>query len=302
MYASIATKLIGGGIAGGLNASAQNDERAAQLAAYANLPAPPNYNTAFQQGLSLQNQAAPQQLAADYALRKQYIPRELSQSLTAYGKDDPWLQSLNLQTLHSVDPQYLQLYRQLSNNASNDLASGSQLTPDQLAQANAYIGGAQAARGNILGNSPVAANSLYDAQLGQQLYQQRIANAQTVMNSGGPESRFGQIGGNAGQAALSQGLNAFTSPGATYYQMPQNWGQQYVTNAYSHWQGADQNALAQANAAYHAAPQVNPWLASLSAASGAMAGMGSSPYGGAAGPSGASSTSSNPLSSYMSGF
>jgi hypothetical protein len=268
----MAVKAIGAGVSAGINANTQNDLRAQQLAAYMGLAPAPDYQKLFQQGWGAQNAAVNGQAWQDIALRNVIAPNQQQQAFNLYSQYAPQYAQANLKTLKQVDPQYMQLYGELSNAVSNDLSKGTQLTPQQLAQANAYIGGAQAARGNVLGNAPVAAQALYDSQLGQQLYQQRIANAENLMNSGGPESRFGEIGGNVGQMSLGSGMQALTNPATEYYQMPEGWAQQYANMGALAWNQNHENQIAQAQAQYNAVPQVNPWLASMAAGSAALAG------------------------------
>lgn len=266
------TKVIGAGIQGGLQAGFQNDEHNAQLAAYSNLPAAPNYQNLWQQGFNAQNGMTPAQVYSDFKLRSQYAPEEQQQALNLYQQYAPQYNATNMAMLKKTDPQYLSGYKQLGSAVSGDLASGSQLTPQQLQLDNANIAGAQASRGNVLGSANVSAQGLYDANAQNAMYQQRLGNMSNFLQQGGPESKFGQLGGGQGQAALGQGMQGLTQPGTEYYQIPQNLGNTYMQAGQMQWQGNEQNALAKASAAYSAVPQQNPWLASLSAASGAFAG------------------------------
>lgn len=274
-YGKIASQLIsgiGGAVAGGLNAGTQTDQRNAILGAYGALPTAPNLQNLFNQGWNAQNAETPGQVYSDYKLRSQYAPAEQQQAYNLYNQYAPQYAQTNLGLLNKVDPQYLSGYRQLGSDLSNDLASGSQMNPQQLGLANSYVDSAQAARGNVLGNANVAGNALYDAQQGNALYQQRIGNVEGYLQNGGPESKFGELGGNLGEAALGQGMQALTNPGMEYYQAPQNWGQEYAGLGQQQYQDAFQRESAIANATATAPPSVNPWIASLSAGFGALAG------------------------------
>jgi hypothetical protein len=281
--AAVGIGAIGAGVAGAVNASSSDAERQAQLAAYAHLPAPPNYQHLFDAGWNAQNAETPNQVYQDFKLRSQYAPAEQKQALQLFQQYGPQYDAENLRLLQQVDPQFLAGYRQLGSDLSSDLALGSQLTPQQLALDNADIAGNQAARGNVLGNAPVAAASLFDANAQQAMYQQRLQNLQSYLAGPNPQGQFAALGAGAGQAALTQGTAALTNPQMQYYQLPQNWGPQYVQNASLRWTQQNQDALAQAQAAYSAVPQVNPWLASMAAGSGALAGGLSGTGGGSSG-------------------
>lgn len=305
-YGKVASQLIsgvGGAVAGGLNAGTQNDIRAQQLGAYANLPAAPNYLNLFTQGNAAQAAMTPGMVQADNALRQQIAPGQQQAALHLYQQYMPQYNAANLAELKKVDPQYMQGYQQMGAALSSDLAAGSSLTPAQLSLANSYVNAGQAERGNVLGNANVAGNALYDANAGNALYQQRLGNMSSYLSSGGPESRFSAIGGNAAAGALSQGVSGLTNPGMEYYQIPQNQGNTYMQAGQTGWQEQDQNAMAQAQAAYSAVPEVNPWIASLSAGFGALAGnssAGSVPSTGAA-PGGGGMNLQGMLGSYLGG-
>lgn len=299
-YGKIASQLIsgiGGAVAGGLNAGTQTDQRNAILAAYGALPSPPNLQNQFQQGWNAQNAMTPAQVYSDYKLRSMYAPEEQKQAFNLYSQYAPQYAQENLALLKKVDPQYLNGYRQLGADLSNDLSAGSSLTPQQLQLANSYVDSSQAARGNVLGNANVAGNALYDAQQGQALYQQRIGNMEGYLQNGGPESKFGALGGNQALQSLGQGMQNLTNPGMEYYQLPQNWGQEYASLGQEQYQDDYQRSLQQAQATASAPPSVNPWIASLSAGFGALAGNaqsgGLTPAG--AGATGGSSSWSNSL-------
>lgn len=271
MYGKIISG-IGGGIAGGLNAGTQNDVRAQELAAYSSLPNAPDLAALYNQGYAQQNAQTPDQVYQDFKLRSQYAPAEQQQALNLYSQYAPQYAQQNLATLNKVDPQYVAGYKQLGGDVSSDLSYGSQLTPQQLQLDNANIAGAEASRGNILGNDAVSAQGLYDANAQNAMYQQRLGNESSFLQQGGPESRFGEIGGNASNAALNTGMQGLTNPGTEYYQIPQNLGQTFAGYGQQEFSDTDQNAMAQANAAYNAVPQVNPWIASLAGASAGFSG------------------------------
>lgn len=266
--------LIGGGVAGGLGAGTQNDLVDQKLAAYGNLTPVPDYQKLFMQGWTAQNQMTPEQVYQDFKLRSMYAPAEQEQALNLYKQYAPQYNQANMAMLGKIDPQYLTGYKNLGADVTRDLGYGSHLTPEQLQLDNANINAAQAARGNVRGNANVSAAGLYDANAQDQMYQQRLGNMANFLRQGGPESKFSELGGNAGQAALQQGTGGLTQPGTEYYQIPQNFGQSYVNNSSLGFQQSEQEALQQAQAAYGPGVHVNPWIASLTAGFGALAGGG----------------------------
>jgi hypothetical protein len=134
--------------------------------------------------------------------------------------------------------------------------------------------GAQAARGNALGNAPIAAEALYQGQAGQALKQQRIANMQRFLAGPGPEDKFGGLYGSAGGAALGTGISAASNPGYSYLEGPQGWGSAFQHAAQDEFKDEASLALARARAYASAPPEVNPWLTSFAEGLSGLASMG----------------------------
>lgn len=276
-YGALASKLIsgvGGAVAGGLNAGAQNNLHDAQIQAFANLPAAPDLLKQFLSGWTQQNQQTSGQAMNDLKLRLGMAPTEAKYSLDLLKQYGPQFAKANLASLKAFDPQFTSGYAQLGNTVSNELSQGRNLSPDQLSQANADIQAAQAGRGNVIGSSPVAAQSLFDAQTRNAMFQQRLGNMQSYLNGASPEARAGGMYG-IGAGALGQETQNISAPGNQYYQNPTSWGPEFASLAQTQWGDTEQNALAQAHAAYGAVPgNQNPWLASLASGFGALAGSG----------------------------
>lgn len=288
----IAVKAIAGGINGFLQGDQSNALRNQIIGAYSHLPQAPNLNKQFMAGWNAELGATPQAVAEDESLRSQVIPNEMSQAAAMYGAYAPQIARTNLATLKSVDPQFLADYGQLSNSLGSQLAAGSGLTPEMTTELQGQIRGAQAARGNVLGDAPVSGEALYLGQAGQQLLQQRQGAMESFLNGANPESQFNSLAG-AGGTALAAGSQDALMPGYMFQQGPQNWAQAYAGNAQTQWQDTDTNALAQARAIASAPAAVNPWLASLQGSFGAVSGGGGS---------GGSRSSSSGLGSLMSLF
>jgi hypothetical protein len=270
----MAIKAIAGGINGYLQGNQSNALRNQIIGAYSNLPQAPNLQNAFLNGYSAQLGEAVPAAQQNYALDQAYSPLQMGVAANEYSQYLPQFAGANLAALKEVDPQFLSGYKALGNSVSSNLAAGSSLTPDMQNQLTGDITGAQAARGNVLGNAPVSADALYLGQAGQQLLQQRQGAMESFLNGANPQSQFGALAG-TGASALAGGTSAATQPWQ-YEQAPTNWGPQFENAAQTQWQDTDTNALARARAIASAPAAVNPWLSSLSGASGAIGGGGSS--------------------------
>lgn len=257
-----AIKAIAGGVNGFLQGSAQNDQREQILNAYSNLPEVPDLENEFMSGYFKQLQFTPEALALDRRLRAQYLPQDMAQAAALYRQFLPQFAQANLRALRRVDPQFIAGREQLYDTVSTDLAQGSGLDPAFREQLTSYLRGAQAARGNVLGNAPIAAEALYDGQAGQALKQQRIDNMARFLSSPGPESRFGNLAG-GGFSALGAGVAAAMNPGYSYMEGPEGWGKVYMDAAQTEFEDANSQALARARAVASAPPETNPWLTSL---------------------------------------
>ena len=103
---------------------------------------------------------------------------------------------------------------------------------DQVTQAER---GAQAARGNIFGGAPAAAEAMSVGDAGFRMRQQRLANASAFLSGTTPVAQFGQISG-AQQGAsawnpmgIQQGMGLNANAGAMGAQFEQNkWQQEFA--------------------------------------------------------------------------
>lgn len=151
--------------------------------------------------------------------------------------------------LEIADPKRFAANEALGQKISDDLSLGSNISADQARIAEQDIRSAQAARGNMYGNAASAAEVLAKFNVGQQMQQQRIANAQSYLGlapiSGG---QIGQPNPNAsgfGANILQPMQNAAFVGGQQYLQgqgiNAQNYGTQmsgynaqlsYMANTY----------------------------------------------------------------------
>jgi hypothetical protein len=208
----------------------------------------------------------------------------------------PQYAQLYTNILNQVNPGYSDLYSKLGQKVSQDLDLGYSMSPAMQAQVQQDIRGAQDARGNWFGPAPTADEAYGSAQARQQLYQNRLQNAEGFLSARSPADMLAQIRGNT---AATQGWNveaapSYVDPGAIASAMGMQYGNQQ--NAFNNklaaygfnnqWKTQDwsnslyQNALGGAGAGGGGSAWGNAGMGALSgAASGAMTGMAAGPYG-----------------------
>jgi len=207
----------------------------------------------------------------------------------------PQYAQLYTDILNQVNPGYSDLYSKLGQRVSQDLDLGYSMSPAMQAQVQQDIRGAQDARGNWFGPAPTADEAYGSAQARQQLYQNRLQNAEGFLSARSPSDMLGQI---RGDTAATQGWNvqtapSYVDPGAITSAMAMQYGNQQ--NAFNNklaaygfnnqWKTQDwsnslyQNALGGGGGGSGSA-WGNAGMGALSgAASGAMAGSAAGPYG-----------------------
>lgn len=145
-----------------------------------------------------------------------------------YGKD---FIKQRTEELKAADPTGYAVREMLGEKAKRGLELGSQLSPEMAAQVEEREEAAQAARGNIYGTAPAAAQAMSMGDAGFRMEQQRLANAASFLSGTTPVAQFGQISG-AQQGAspfnpvgIQSGLALNPNAGAQ--------GQQYAMNSYN---------------------------------------------------------------------
>ena len=119
----------------------------------------------------------------------------------------------------------------LGESAKEDLARGTELSPDMARQVTQQERAAQAARGNIYGSAPAAAEAMSLGDAGFRMRQQRLANAASFLSGTTPVAQFGQISGAQAGASpfnpmgIQSGIGVNPNAGAQ--------GQQWAMNAYN---------------------------------------------------------------------
>ncbi|NDC55449.1 MAG: hypothetical protein EBZ69_01280 [Alphaproteobacteria bacterium] len=83
--------------------------------------------------------------------------------------------------LQELDPSGFALREQFGRILQDELAAGSELTPDEQRQVSQSVRGAQVARGNIYGGAPIAQEAIARYNVGEQKQQQRMANVQSYL-------------------------------------------------------------------------------------------------------------------------
>jgi hypothetical protein len=228
----------------------------------------------------------------------------------------PQYAQLYTNILNQVNPGYSDIYAKLGQKVGQDLDLGYSMSPAMQAQVQQDIRGAQDARGNWFGPAPTADEAYGSAQARQQLYQNRLQNAEGFLSARSPADMLGQIRGNtaATQGWSVEGAPSYVDPGAITAAMGMQYGNQ--ENAFNNrlaaygfnnqWKTQDwsnslyQNALGGTGGSGGGSAWGNAGAGALSgAASGAIAGSAAGPYGALIG--GAIGAIGGGIGGYMSG-
>jgi hypothetical protein len=161
-----------------------------------------------------------------------------------------------LKELELSDPQGTEIRKMLGEEAKKDLEAGYGLGDELRSQVTQSIRGAQAARGNVLGDANAAAEGFALGDAAIRLRQQRLANASSFLAGITPVAQFGAISGaQQGAAGFNpMGIQQGAGLNPNAMQMGANFAQQSYKQASS-------NAFQSA--------EMNPWNTALGAVSGA---------------------------------
>lgn len=217
------------------------------------IPKAPNAAKTYKQGLKVYLDALPTLLQKEQDARGTYDPQRIAEQQKLQTDFGPTQYQQQLDALNQLDPQGEAIRKQQAGMISSDLESGYDI-PDALKRnvLNQFRG-SQASRGNSLGNSASAAETLYTGQAAINDYQRRLGNAGAFESQATPEQRLLSV-----QGVSPDRSSAYVNPNAGYA------GQQFGLSNY-------QNLLA-AQAA--SGGSQNPWMGALQGA-GAGASMGS---------------------------
>ena len=161
-----------------------------------------------------------------------------------------------IKELELSDPQGTEVRRMLGEEAKKDLQAGYGLGDELRQEVTQAVRGAQAARGNIMGDANAAAEAFAVGDAAIRLRQQRLANAASFLSGITPVAQFGAISG------AQQGAAGFNPMGIQQgVGLNPNSMQIGATFAQQSYQQQSQNAFNSA--------KMNPWNTVLGAAAGA---------------------------------
>ena len=157
-----------------------------------------------------------------------FMAKSMLEIQQKYGKD---FVKQRIEELKAADPTGYEVRQMLGEAAKEDLARGTELSPDMARQVTQQERAAQSARGNIYGSAPAAAEAMSLGDAGFRMRQQRLANAASFLSGTTPVAQFGQISGAQAGASpfnpmgIQAGIGVNPNAGAQ--------GQQWAMNAYN---------------------------------------------------------------------
>jgi len=175
----------------------------------------------------------------------------------------PAFNTLAQQQLQQTDPTGYAARQQLANTVLQGLNNGSSLDPAYVTQLQQQIRGAQAARGNILGDAPANAEDLYVGNAGLALQQQNIQNALSYINSPTLASQYASLSG-AQNGAAPFAPQPYPTTGVTLDANDPSIAEQYALGLYNGANNTYDSGLNYSSSLYNTnvnAP--NPWLQGL---------------------------------------
>ena len=179
--------------------------------------------------------------------------------LKTYG---PSLVGLQTALTNQADPSRAALNKNYEDTTNSQLSLGGQLDPSVAREVTQAARGGSAARGNILGNDSTYAETQALGMAGEQLQQQRTANAQSALGLAPVSSQFGNVNQATAPLASASGMQAgqiSTNAGAQ--------GAQFALGEY----GTGANIYGSQVSAY-SNPPTNPWMTLAGTAIGAAVG------------------------------
>jgi hypothetical protein len=232
-------------------------------------PDAPDPAEAYKSGIITYLTYLPDLLKAEAVARQQYDPERIRQQQTLQDEFGPNQYRQQLEALGMLDPESTAVRRQLAGRVSGDLESGYRLPEEYSREVTNSVRGAQAARGNILGDSASAAESAVKGQAGMDAYYRRLGAAGTFLSSPTPIQQLAGV-----QGVTADRTSAYTSPSAGYAGQNfalQNYANQLNQNANQGggWTGALGGA---AQGAMYGGQSGSGWGALLGGIAGGAAG------------------------------
>ncbi len=218
-------------------------------------PEAPNPAESYREGIITYLTYLPDLLRAEQNARTTYDPQRVQDQQNLQDQFGPNQYRQQLDALGQLDPESRAVRGQLFNRVQTDLDSGYRLPEAQSREISSAVRGAQAARGNGLGDSAALAESSAIGQAGADAYYRRLGAAGTFLSSPTPIQQLAGV-----QSVSADRTSAYTNPAAGYA------GQNFALQNYG-------NQLAQNQGG-------NNWSSALGgAASGAAAGSAAGPWG-----------------------
>lgn len=208
-------------------------------------PNPPDYAKLYQSGIDVYLKNLPRLLESEQQYRTDLDPQRIQSQQDLQDQFGANMYKQQLDALHQLDPESAAIRSQLGGIIQSDLDSGYELPKDYATQIETSVRGAQAARGNILGNSASLVESSVKGRAAQELRQQHIQNAGNFLSSPTPEQQLLAVQGVAPDRTMS-----YVNPGAGAAGV--NFGSQNYQNLLASQQLQQQN---------------NPWMQALGIAS-----------------------------------
>lgn len=206
-----------------------------------NTPNPPDYGKLYQSGIDVYLKNLPNLIGSEQQYRHDLDPQRIQDQQNLQDQFGSNMYKQELDALNQLDPNYQATRELLRTNVTNDLSKGTSLTPEQERQFTNQFRGAQAARGNSLGNGAALAETYGKTQLGQQMYQQRLGNVGNFLAGATPEQQLLAVQGVSPDRTMS-----YVNPGAGAAGV--NFGSQNYQNLLASQQLQQQN---------------NPWMQAL---------------------------------------
>jgi hypothetical protein len=147
------------------------------------IPKPPGIGKTYKKGVDAYLSELPRILGSEQSARDTYDPQRIQEQQDLQDKFGPHQYDEQLSALNQLDPQWMAAHKQLGDSITSDLAKGMNLTDDQKRVIEQDLRGSQSARGNIMGDSAGLAEAYTLGDRGLQLYQQRVNNAQSFLQS-----------------------------------------------------------------------------------------------------------------------
>jgi hypothetical protein len=253
-------------------ATAATAASAAYSMSGAGTPDSPVYNPnmgirAYKKGVALESQLLPIKLASELDARRRYDPLYMqheqemqaqsaagtSRTALANAKEfAPQFIDANEALLEQANPEGVSLRKKLMDTVSSELDAGRGLTQTEQGEVQRTVRGAQAARGNILGNAAAFEEAIALKRAGDNILEKRLGNAFSALSLRPQDMWAGLQSPFAPQPSTQAGFRLFNT----------NVGQQVMA-------GANQNYATDSGIYSSQLNAPNPWMQGLGMIAGA---------------------------------